>query len=353
MRRNQYLDILRGLAILLVLGRHLKLCPAEQNELLHQLSRFWIKIGWVGVDLFFVLSGFLVSGLIFKEHLRGPRVRLGRFLLRRGFRIYPSFLFTVTFTALTLLWTNGRVPWPKLLADLTFTQNIFGGLWIQNWSLAVEEHFYLLLALFCWLMQRDSAGFDNIPKLFAFFGLGCLALRLYTNLSFTYLMHSHFCATYLRLDSLMFGVFLSWLCHYHNLTVWLAQGNRRLYLTGIGVLLLLPVGFSEADEFPMLTWGFTTTYVGFGLVMVCHIHFSSRLWPFQTLALVGTWSYPIYLWHMVVQEWAVPAGLGWFSLSVNWYAYAVAYVGGSVLAGYLATRALDEPFMKLRERWVP
>ena len=62
------LDVLRAVAILLVLGRHMLPCPPETSVWANKLTNIWINGGWIGVDLFFVLSGFLVSGLLFQEY---------------------------------------------------------------------------------------------------------------------------------------------------------------------------------------------------------------------------------------------------------------------------------------------
>src|SRR6266851_2933114 len=80
--RNPALDALRGAAVLVVFSRHIAF-PI--------IGRF----GWVGVDLFFVLSGFLVSGLLFREFQRTGHVQPGRFLIRRAFKIYPQFYFMI------------------------------------------------------------------------------------------------------------------------------------------------------------------------------------------------------------------------------------------------------------------
>src|SRR5215469_11241023 len=77
--RNKRLDILRCIAVIVVILHH----SAE--------STFFTQVGWAGVDLFFVLSGFLISGLLFSEYKRRRSISLKRFFIRRGLKIYPAF----------------------------------------------------------------------------------------------------------------------------------------------------------------------------------------------------------------------------------------------------------------------
>src|SRR5215218_1223830 len=80
------LDVLRGVAILLVLVRHMPGGAAASGA-----AAFFYQIGWTGVDLFFVLSGYLISGLLYAEADATGRVRVGRFWVRRGLRIWPAY----------------------------------------------------------------------------------------------------------------------------------------------------------------------------------------------------------------------------------------------------------------------
>src|ERR1043165_9002825 len=93
--RNQSLDVLRGVAVLLVIGCHL------------HYYRLWAKGGWCGVDLFFVLSGFLVSGLLFQEYKNTGTIQFRRFILRRGMKIWPAF-YVFLFVIGTFLATFGH-----------------------------------------------------------------------------------------------------------------------------------------------------------------------------------------------------------------------------------------------------
>src|SRR5262245_24138215 len=109
------MDALRGVAILLVLGAHFSSYP------------FWTRISSTGVNLFFVLSGFLVSGLLFDSFQRSRSVQARRFFIRRGFKIWPSFYIFLATYALIALWKGGQhYPFRTLLDAGVFIQNYTG-----------------------------------------------------------------------------------------------------------------------------------------------------------------------------------------------------------------------------------
>ena len=137
--RNQSLDILRCVAVLLVLGIHVP----------HY--RLWARVGWTGVDLFFVLSGFLISGLLFRDYQEHGSIDWKRFLIRRGFKIYPSYYMFLWIAAILLVLIGHHYNMRSmLLGNAVFVGNYFqqtvtiGPFW-HLWSIAVEEHFYVLL----------------------------------------------------------------------------------------------------------------------------------------------------------------------------------------------------------------
>src|SRR5256885_12127849 len=121
-RRNLQLDFLRGVAILLVILRHTVLfhVPGWEASL--------VQFGWAGVDLFFVLSGFLISGLLFSEYRQNGMIRFARFAVRRALKIYPAFYFLVLLTVLAriALHTSDAVLRP-LLHDIFFIQSYMPG----------------------------------------------------------------------------------------------------------------------------------------------------------------------------------------------------------------------------------
>lgn len=144
------LDALRGIAILLVVFHHWAIkeyahagglaSPAQDNIVFYY--------GWTGVDLFFVLSGFLIGRQLWREWEETGDVRIGRFLLRRGLRIWPIYFAILAFYA--LFSASIHPAWP----DWTFLSNYNYGQFTRGWSLSTEEQFYIAVPLLLLLTRR-------------------------------------------------------------------------------------------------------------------------------------------------------------------------------------------------------
>lgn len=365
--RNLGLDLLRLFAVLLVFGNHLS-PPPEAHPLtrgLRQGVEAWMRGGWVGVDVFFVLSGFLVSGLLFTEHRRRGSVRIGTFLLRRGMKIYPAFWVLMLATvAFIWPWLQGTsIALWDFASEVLFIQNYAGHVWIHTWSLAVEEHFYLLLAALVWWLQHRngksarSDPFSSLPWIFTGVAAGCLALRL-----LACLQHPEFSAravqfpTHLRIDALLFGVLLSYLTHYHQLGDRLRSFRPEWRLL-LGCLLLAPPFFLERDSQRWLTvFGYNLFYIGSGLlVLAANEVKSTSSWVLQKLGELGAASYSIYLWHVFVNEgfWKLSWAQAHAGSRTFWLIYLLSFTLGALLFGYLMARVVELPVLKLRERLWP
>ncbi len=364
MKRHLGLDVLRGVAILLVLFRH----AHGDVELLTPLKRG----GWIGVDLFFVLSGFLVSGLIFREFDQRGRVDVGRFLVRRGLKIYPLYYVFLAVTTLTCLAAGISITWDALAIHVFYVQNYGWALGVESWpmvwgplwSLAVEEQFYLLLALGTVLacLRGGSRPFRFVPWL----GLAtipvCLLLRVLAAREAPVTLGTHLIPTHLRIDALMLGVTLSYWTHYHPERV---RGLARRCGPGLlvcGVALLGIPFLVDIDERGGATWllvyGLTTNAVGAGLLLLYTI---SREWSpgraTNLLARIGRDSYSIYVWHYVVLQTLalvtvailrVLTGIPFGLATLN-----VVYFVGSLLFGMLVARCVEWPILRFRDRLWP
>ena len=355
--RLPQLDFLRAVAVLLVVGNHAAVCPPETNFYLNKFTAVWNRGGWTGVDLFFVLSGFLVSGLLFNEYKKRGDVDLKRFLLRRGFKIYPAFWLLI-FVTLGVTIFSGEAVWRTAFFDeLLFVQNYRPPVWEHDWSLAVEEHFYIFLTFlfFVFLLfgkRRGGNSFAFVPKLFAVVAVVCLAFRVLTAayLPFDYVRNIE--PTHLRIDSLFFGVLLSYLWHFRALSENEFLRRNKFAVALVGAACFVPAFVFELNETAWLpTVGLTFLYSGGGLLMLALLKCdfgASRILHF--LARVGTYSYSIYLWNLPVHFWLVK----FTNLAeANWFLYAALYWSGTFLLGVGAAKIVEYPVLKLRDRIVP
>ena len=345
------LDVLRAIAIFLVLGRHMPdvVAHAEIGPLA-AFFQIWQRGGWIGVDLFFVLSGFLIAGLLFSEQKRFGKIRYGRFLARRGFKIYPAFyfmLFSVVWFAAACRHTF--VSSNILLSEILFVQNFGPRLFPHTWSLAVEEHFYLVLPLFLILLRGSTEKpFRFLPATIAAISVVVLAVRFAIPDGQTHWEKTHLFPTYLRIDSLLFGVFLSWCFHFHREKLQSFVRRYRLFLSAAAVILLLPPFLLEigpGDKY-LHTFGLTAHALGSGAVLLLAL---SGSWHSRPLGFIGTHSYSIYLWHMPIRFF----GVALLPTATPPLPVFLAYLVFSVVAGVVAARLIERPFLALRDRLLP
>lgn len=357
MNRFKQIDILRALAIFLVLGRHMNPCPTDVNPFLHYLTAIWCQGGWIGVDLFFVLSGFLVSGLLFREYEKYRELRIWDFLIRRGFKIYPSFWAFIGATVAVGIVRCDDLPWRGVASELLFLQNYHAALWNHTWSLAVEEHFYLLLGLtFFWSVRCNaSEPFRFIPWAFILIAFACLALRIHMGFHAPYDHKTHLFATHLRLDGLFFGVLLSYYFHRFPDAFLVTAQRFRHRLAVIGAVLFLPAFLLPLESTPFIyTFGVTLFYLGSGCLVIAAIGFRNPSSPLGVaFAYLGSHSYSVYLWHMPVALWGGGLLKRLLGEQYNWYTYATVYLVGSVCFGICMSLLIEFPVLRIRDRLFP
>ena len=364
-RRLIALDLIRAAAVVLVLGRHLPPLQEPLPELLQPLALRWINSGWMGVDLFFVLSGFLVSGLLFQEYLRFKRIRVGRFLIRRAFKIYPLFYVFVA-VVIYIQYSNynyDQITRGQILAEVFFVQNYFPGLLDHTWSLGVEEHFYLLLpmallAMIAWDGRSGRNPFRRLPIASIWVAAILTALRITTHYLGPYSDLHNLAPTHLRLDSLLCGVLLSYYYHFHTEQTLAFARKYRWPLIAVGFLLLVPVYTHVQWDYFVHTFGFMYAYVGFAILLLVSLTFAiptkgPASVPFRIVAFCGAYSYGIYLWHMPVKLWGDMYLQRWFGWDTSLRRELLVYLIGSFAVGIFFSAIIEYPMLRLRDRWFP
>ena len=357
--RNWALDCLRLAAVLLVICRHQL---GQPEGVLAPLWQFVHRGGGVGVDLFFVLSGYLVSGLLFKEYALHRSLDWKRFLVRRGLKIYPAFYLWLAAMLIPLALKGKLPPWGLIFSEACFVQNYFGTIpphHFHTWSLAVEEHFYLLLTgllvFLAWRGRGAANPFSGLPKIvigmaMIFLGFRLLANRTPLDVHFGLLAWSH-----LRMDSLAFGVLLAYRAQFHRaeLSDWVKE--HRLWLVLGGMAALIPAfTLTWEGSWWLRTFGFTCNYLGAGaLVLVAALAFESQ--PPSRLIRLAAWlgasSYSIYLWHMEVilrLHAKMHLALG-IPITWTWIITLFACLGVGVFTGWI----IEWPILRWRDRLYP
>lgn len=365
------LDGLRGLAIVLVLWHHV---PYLFDRTLHAHPFWrWSNGGGVGVDLFFGVSGFLITSLVWRVRSRPDGLR--RFWVRRVLRIFPLYYIVLTCTCV-LLWsgllevTDGGHPegfWallPYLLYVGNFQIGLEGyptGFFNIFWSLCIEEQFYLLWPLLVMRLPLRSLValcqtmvlLSPLLRLAILAGVGPVAAHVWT---------------FAHLDPLAMGCWVA-LTRVsepgareegaESLLVKRASASWRggalvrrwLWLLGGGGLLLYLGGPLSTPGVVSLAW----VLLGYGVLGGCMTAlllsslepgFFSRLLTWGPLSWLGRRCYGLYLWHWllgVVVAQSVPTWPVWGQVLL----WSVLLLGGVELSW----RFLEQPFLRLKARW--
>ena len=292
--RNSGVDVFRGIAILAVVLYHFN---------------GTLPFGYLGVDLFFVVSGLLVGGLLTKEFLNSGRIHFFKFILQRGFKIWPSYyVFILLGTLLAYFFYRNSHPdqiihlW-DMKRYLLFYQN-YTGLpfhWSFDhvWSLCVEEHFYILLPLMFLFVQRFVSEqrrkfmlyFFVIATIFA--GVGFKALSWYfTDGKDTY------SATHNRLDGLAWGVLLNLIIYDYGNRIKSSPYLKLLFFFGL-MIFLIAIYVSSVINSELYNRVFLPSLVPIAyflmLMAVYYMNFSGWF----PVRFIAYYSYNWYLWHSV------------------------------------------------------
>ena len=336
------LDGLRALSVLIVLVAHMGLDH--------------IVPGGFGVTVFFFISGFLITRLLIAETEEKGRINLPKFYLRRFARLYPALLFMVMLT--TILSAAMGYGLPTLVEGLAavfyFTNfyqvhaaNIdYSPLmsWTPLWSLAVEEHFYLLFPLLVLSMgafwNRLNLAIITILiavplwRAFVFFNLNVSVS------DFNYMMTSA------RIDSIAWGCLLSVMLHSKGIDYMRAAiGILPLICAALWVLVSLLI----RDEMFKYIWRFSIQGAAI-FVLILNLYYMARLrWVFgileqAALVWIGKTSYALYLWHYPIYDFVHR------NMEVSFLSISLTLILSFAITAF-SFYLIEGPFMKLRKRF--
>ena len=367
-RRSPALDGVRGFALLIVVIHNTAWISGPSEQLLVKLYAAGAAAGWVGVQLFFVLSGFLITGILMDTR-RSPDY-LRRFFIRRALRIFPLYFVGIAIAVLlaaTLAqntdWANSvdRYQWAYWTYVSNWTDPFTGGIpgLSHLWSLAIEEQFYFLWPLAVWRTPSHKILRILVALVAAAplmrFGMIAAGMPPITSYSFTIA----------RVDALAIGALLALCLQDDRLRIQLFRWLPAI--TAVSTSVLGALAFHQrglhALESPVLIYGQTLTAV----LSACLIAWTqkdpvsgggkmSRIMTNGLLRDLGKYSYAIYLihapLHAVFNEYATPivrASDGPLHLP-RLLAYTVFVLALSYGASRITWLILEQPALRLKDR---
>src|SRR5213075_1975050 len=356
--RQPDLDLLRALAIIVVVIYHAALFGFK---LPGRVDRF----GWIGVDLFFVLSGYLIGGQLLAPFARDQRINLGRFFARRALRIMPAYFAVLVIYFLLPSWREhpemSQPLWKFLL--LLEKVTLHGGSEFSHaWSLPVEDQFYLCLPFILLFVNRWPRSAIIIPCVIVFGGILLRTFLAWQNpaadfgVSFRAFQSWIYYPTWTRLDPLVFGVALAtiekfrpqWWQRLMDAAIW-------LWLPGFALIAYaLYLGESDHLTVTACVWQFPLIAIGMAALLIGVVSPRSlfRRIAIPGAAFVASIAYSAYL----VQKLAIHA-FSQFCADHNIRPTSALALVGVELWVYIAATILfvsiERPFLLLRRRLAP
>jgi len=357
-QRQPGLDLLRALAIIVVVIYHAGIMRFPLPSRVHR----W---GWIGVDLFFVLSGYLIGGQLLVEVARSEHLNLARFYARRVLRIMPAYFVILMIYFSLPAWREYPDMAQPLWKFLLSIQNIAlhgGTAFSHSWSLAVEDQFYLALPFILLVLFWRPRGAILVSCFIVLSGLFLRAFLAAQNasvdggVSFRGFQAWIYYPTWTRLDPLVLGVVIAAIEKFRP-RLWQRLTNSAIWLWVPALALIvyaLWLGESDYINFNACVWQFPLIATGMAVLLICAVspRLPLRWFAIPGAAFVASIAYSAYLVQKVVIH-----GVAEFCRVHDIDPKSAVALIGVEFCVYAAATILfftvERPFLKLRHRIAP
>jgi len=337
------LDGVRGVAVIFVMAFHIWRSPVT-------------ALGWSGVDLFFVLSGFLITGILWDTRASPDRGRV--FYVRRALRILPLYygVLIAVFVLRPFLGWNHRLDdvalapeqiwyWTYLCDWRIALDHPRAFTFLTHfWSLSIEEQFYLVWPAIVWRCTRRGA-----LTVAAGLAAGAFLLRLYFVLG-TSLSGSVYSLLPCRVDALAIGAIVALALRgpggVASVRRWVTPAAVAGLAITAGLVLVRPtVRFVDAG---MMTIGYSALDWTFAGLVFAAATTRSAILEWTPLRAAGRYSYGLYVYHPLVMWW-ITRDVPWIEHSE--LRFVVGATLGSIVAAWISYRLYESPFLRLKDHW--
>jgi peptidoglycan/LPS O-acetylase OafA/YrhL len=353
------LDGLRAVAVFLVIISHAD----------------WLHVGWIGVQIFFVLSGFLITGILLRDKERQTEARsfLGRFYRRRTVRIFPLYFFALGLIALIDVVIGVRGFADSLPYLVTYTYNwgqanlADSPFFVHFWSLSVEEQFYLVWPLLIWVLPRRY--FTSFTIGLILFGpviryATVMLVPLYGGQPSDGMGWFVYFASTSHLDAFAWGAAIAIL--HKRSVIW--PRRSRYYVIGMFLLVLFLGGLNMVYYYPDVDWsalGYTRSFLATGThiwgytvinafaaaTLLYLVQHGSRLLESSFLCYIGQISYGIYVYHYGIWH-VVDKVFDPDPYTVYGLCCLLVAMGLTLLISHASFKWLEKPFLRFKDEKV-
>lgn len=313
----------------------------------------WLRVvshhGHLGVDIFFVISGFLITTLLIRELERHGRINLRRFYIRRFLRIIPAYCALLAAVAISQSVGRIHVPARDWIAALTYTTNwLYHPTWElgHTWSLAVEEHFYLI-----WPFVLFATGVVGGWRAALTCIIGSWILRCFISLALPRIIGpvdaSYYSAlaenwTITRLDTISCGCLLALASRHDNLRSWLDRNTTPAHLVAYLATLCVSLAMGASGKLHLCVCysldAFCISMLVWGMIRSKGV--ARKVLANPILTTIGVGSYSIYLWQ---QMFIHPDLSGWIHSFPQNACFALG-------AAWLSFWIIERPFNRMKDR---
>lgn len=356
------LDLIRATAILAVVFSHIHYLIDANNPLLIALSGL---LGYTGVELFFVLSGFLIGTILLKEYLaeRFTTKTILNFLKRRWFRTLPSYYLILIVNIILAVWLDypRESIWKYVFFVQNFNQN-FITLFTESWSLSVEEWTYLLMPI---VLFVGSRVIKNKKAGFLILSLGCIVVFHFLRY-FNYSNHQVYtmedwnvqvkAIVLLRIDAIIYGFLIAWVYYFYQeflkkIAVYLAIVAMHLFVLQFIVLNVLGVEITTHPIYFQVFY-FTLSSSTLALALPMFIFWKKQNgFLAQSITTLSKISYCVYLLHYSIMSVLVKSLNSYFELGLTNATVIAIYLLLTLLFSYLMHRFYEKPLLNLRDKF--
>lgn len=355
-RSNPWLDLVRTTAIVLVLLRHGERALVPSGDMAEGVLQTIFVNGWVGVDLFLVLSGYLIACHLLKGGIGAPDYGLGRYFAMRALRIVPAYVAVIAlvvagaFPAFPVSTDNLAV---KIGYHLLFLQDYLpSNINVVFWSLGVEEKFYLLAPLLMFALHRCKSDGQRTALLVGLFVLpgfirACTYAQLTGPIDYEAFFRQFRSPFHVTLEGFVIGVAVA--IAQHRTWITFSPNNALALfgcsLTGLLALLASHDFMSRIDAYDAILQPAVVALLAGGTVLGAAALRGVALRFRTPIRILAKLSYSLYLVHfpLIPSAMVVAATLG---AEAFWPVYLLE----SLLAGALLYIAIERPFLIIKDR---